>query len=179
MRILIVFESLFGATHAIADEIGTGAGPYGEVTVVAAHDIDPATLPAVDLLVLGAPTHNHGLSTAESRGQAALLAIDTFSGLQLDRGENDSSGMREWLHSAAIPSGTQVAVFDTRIRGPRLFVGSAGHDIAQTLHRFQICLVAKPVSFSVMGNHRLEPGERSRAAHWGTELTTLIRPERA
>ncbi len=124
--------------------------------------------------MLGAPTHNHRLSTIESRTQAALIALDTFAGVQLDRGESDSIGMREWLSSVSIPAGTCLAVFDTRIRGPRLLIGSAGHNIARILHSAHLDLVAEPMSFYVMENHRLEPGQRSRARQWGNQLASGV-----
>ena len=60
MTALIVTESLFGNTLAIAEAIGDGiAEVRGPETVRVVHASEaPAELPSdVDLLVVGAPTH--------------------------------------------------------------------------------------------------------------------------
>ncbi|SDZ42638.1 universal stress protein [Herbiconiux ginsengi] len=169
MSTLIVYESMFGATHAVAEEIASGIRRRNDVTVVSVHDLDPEQVPEADLIVLGAPTHVHGLSTPVSRENAALVGLDSYSGLQLEHDQNPI-GMAEWLERAQLPADAGFAVFDTRIRGPRLLVGSAAHHVASLLHTRGIDLVAPPTSFFVMDNHRLEPGERERASAWGAEL---------
>jgi nucleotide-binding universal stress UspA family protein len=169
MSALIVYESLFGATHEVAEEIAAGLRQHKPATVVSVHDLDPEQIPESDLIVLGAPTHTHGLSTPVSRENAALLELDGFSGLQLEHAQNEI-GMAEWLERAQFPAGAVFAVFDTRIRGPRLLVGSAAHHLASLLHTSGIELVTPPESFNVMDNHRLEPGERERAREWGTGI---------
>ena len=69
MKALIVYESMYGNTHAVA----AGLGPEAEVDICPVHAV--GTVPAdLDLLVVGGPTHMHGLSTAMSRSMAANAA---------------------------------------------------------------------------------------------------------
>ncbi len=169
MPALIVYESMFGATHAVAEEIAAGLRDRTPATVASVNDLDPEHLPEADLIVLGAPTHGHGLSTPVSRGDAALIGLDSYSGLRLEHDDN-AVGMAEWLERAVLPADAVVAVFDTRIRGPRLVVGSAGHHVVRLLRAGGREPVVASESFYVMDNHRLEPGERQRAREWGAAL---------
>ncbi len=62
MRAVIVYESMFGNTHAIADAIGEGLEPKLEVVVVPLAEAGRERLGDADLLVVGGPTHFHGMS---------------------------------------------------------------------------------------------------------------------
>ena len=70
MRALVVYESLYGNTHIVASNIADGMRGTDEVTLVPVSAATPDLVAEADLLVVGAPTHIHGLSTASSR-QAA------------------------------------------------------------------------------------------------------------
>ena len=74
MNMAIVYESMYGNTHAIADAIAEGARAAGaDVSVQAVCDASPET-GAADLLVVGGPTHMHGLTSEFSRKMAASAA---------------------------------------------------------------------------------------------------------
>jgi flavodoxin len=66
MRSLVVCESWFGNTRQIAEEIADALGGAGEAEVLSVDDPLPS-LDGVDLIVVGAPTHVHGLSSGRSR----------------------------------------------------------------------------------------------------------------
>jgi flavorubredoxin len=73
MKALIVHESMYGNTHAVADAVAEGLGAQAEVDPCPVHAMP--TVPAdLDLLIVGGPTHLHGLSTALSRGMAVAAA---------------------------------------------------------------------------------------------------------
>ena len=73
MRAVIVYESMFGNTHAIADGIGKGLEPMLQVVVVPMAEAGRERLGDADLLVVGGPTHFHGMSRPSSRnGRPAL-----------------------------------------------------------------------------------------------------------
>ena len=71
MRAVIVYESMFGNTHAIADAVGKGLEPMLEVVVVPLAEAGGERLGDADLLVVGGPTHFHGMSRPRSRKWAA------------------------------------------------------------------------------------------------------------
>ena len=60
MNAIVVYESIYGNTRAIAEAIAEGLG--------GAPAVSPAELPAdaaqADLLVVGGPTHIHGMATS-------------------------------------------------------------------------------------------------------------------
>jgi len=76
MRAVVVYESMYGNTHLIADAIGAGLRSAFDVTVVPVAEAGPAVLAGADLVVVGGPTHIHGMSRASTR-KAAVEAADT------------------------------------------------------------------------------------------------------
>jgi hypothetical protein len=64
--VVIAFESMFGNTREVAEAVaeGLGAGPCPpRIELAAASTIAPETIALADLLVVGGPTHYHGLAT--------------------------------------------------------------------------------------------------------------------
>jgi menaquinone-dependent protoporphyrinogen IX oxidase len=74
MRALVVYESMYGNTREIASNIADGFRVGYEVTLVPVARATAELVAGADLLVVGAPTHRHGLSSAASRQQAAQAA---------------------------------------------------------------------------------------------------------
>jgi hypothetical protein len=157
MRILVVFESMFGATEQIARAVGRGLA--AEVVNV---DDAPTDLSGVDLLVVGGPTHVHGMSRAETRKSAAE---------QGEQPTRSGTGVREWLDSLGpVPRGLPVAAFDTRIDKPRLLTGAASVGIVKRLRRLGCRASAAAESFFVgtdAAGTGLAAGELARAEAWG------------
>jgi hypothetical protein len=165
MRSLVVYESWFGNTRRIAEEIADALAREGQVDLVSVDEPLPP-LEEVDLLVVGAPTHIHGLSSTRSR-EGALT--------QGARGE-PGIGVRGWID--ALPDGAggpRAAAFDTRAHKPVLLVGSAARGIAHRLRQRGYRLAAVPESFFVQGTPGpLEEGELERAAAWGEGLVNEV-----
>ncbi len=171
MRVLVVYESMFGSTRRIAEAIagGLGASTGADVTVVRAADAGPDPL---DLLVVGAPTHVHGLPRPSTRGGAPEQADRDGSGLVLEPGADTAPGVREWLDSLGdLP--VPAAAFDTRMDGPAAFTGRASKGIAKGLARHGAISVAPAESFLVDRHAVLLPGELDRARSWGGRLADL------
>ena len=161
MKALVVYESWFGNTRRIAKRIASALGEEGEVELVSVDDPLPS-LVHIDLVVLGAPTHVHGLSSARSRQGA----IDQQGGA----GEI-GIGARGWIDELPLCGGPRFAVFDTRAHKPELLVGSAAHKMARRIKRRGYRLAAEPESFFVYGTPGpLEEGELDRAEEWGKTL---------
>ena len=168
MRALVVYESMFGNTRQIATAIAGALAHHVEVELVEVGAA-PATLPDdVALLVVGGPTHAHGMSKPESRADSAKRAGDRL----VSRG----NGIREWLER--LPRGSSrvaAAAFDTRIKGPGLLWGSAAKGADKHLRGLRFRVVAGPESFLVEGPtgplfDRLVDGEVERARRWGELL---------
>ena len=146
MRAVIIYESMFGNTHAIADAIAKGLEPLDNVVVVPVGEAGQR-LGDADLLVVGGPTHFHGMSRPRTRKWAAATAQRPKKDLVLDR-DAQGPGVRDWL--ASLGHGhTKVAAFDTRFKGPAVLRGRASRPISRKLRRHGFEMVAKPASFFV------------------------------
>ena len=162
MRALVVYESWFGNTRRVAEEVAAALKADGEVELLSVDDPLPS-LENVDLLVVGAPTHVHGLSRPVSRKSAIE---------QRGREGDVGIGMRGWLEELPPLDVPPIAVFDTRAHKSALLVGSAAHVLARRLRRRGYRLAAEPQSFFVTGTPGpLEEGEVERAGEWARSLT--------
>ena len=159
MRAMIVYESMFGNTRVIADAIAKGLEPVGIVVVVPVPEAGRELLVDTDLLVVGGPTHFHGMSSARTRKWAGAIARNPRSDLVLDR-DAQGPGVRDWLGSLG-QGHTRVAVFDTRRKGPAILWGRASKGIGRTLRRHGFQMVSKPESFFVTVDNHLKRGGKS------------------
>jgi len=173
MTALVVYESMYGSTKAIAEAIGEGLSPAGPIRVLEVGALAAAAggrtiSPQIDLLVVGAPTHAFGLSRPGTRQDAAAQAPQ-------GRVISDSRGLREWLSEISLPlGGTRFAAFDTKVARPAL-PGSAAKGAHKALVRMGGRPVAEPRSFAVHGKTGgLVDGELDAAHAWGVELARLV-----
>src|SRR6188768_1862470 len=102
MRALIVYESMYGNTRAIAQAIADGLKPGAEVELVPVGQATPELLAWAELVVVGAPTHAHGMSHPSTRLSASEAVVKPGNTLRLEP-EAEATGVREWL--AAMPRG--------------------------------------------------------------------------
>jgi hypothetical protein len=147
--------------------IGEGLRSAYEVAVVpvgrAAEVVDGAAL-----LVVGGPTHVHGMTRPRSREAAVEAARKPGSTVVVEDGA-DGPGIREWLASLGQVD-VLAAAFDTRMTGPPAFTGRASKGISRELGRHGGHLVASPESFLVTKENALVAGEETRARDWGARL---------
>jgi hypothetical protein len=169
MQALVIYESMFGNTEAIARAVGSGLatklGTEVHEVGVAPRVLDEST----ELLVVGGPTHAFGMSRVGTRETAARDAGDRLV--------SQGIGVREWLDAFQFPRlGVAGAAFDTRIDRPR-FPGAAANAIARRLRRAGVSPVLSAESFYVSATDGpLLEGELERARQWGESLaTTLVR----
>jgi len=174
MRAVVVYESMYGNTHLVADAIGAGLRTAFEVSVVPVSEVSPAVLADTDLLVVGGPTHAHGMSRAATRKAAVEAANKPVSPL---KAEPDAlgPGLRDWFGSLGHCS-ARAAAFDTRMHGPAALTGRASKGVARSLRAHGFDVVAEPESFLVTKQDRLDPHETTRARDWGTKLAAAIAP---
>jgi hypothetical protein len=170
MRALVIYESMYGNTHSVADAIAEGLG--GEVEVRPAHDAGAVPGDA-DFLVVGGPTHMHGLSTALSRKMAVSAAKEDAG--KVEPGAAEEPGLREWLRELD-GAGFRAAAFDTRGDARAAVTGSAARGIGRRL-RHRGCVVIDSQSFLVAdAEWPLEAGELDRACEWGAALAATMAP---
>jgi hypothetical protein len=164
MRVLVVYESMYGNTHAIAEHISDGLRTQHEVLTASVRDSLETVFDEFDLLVVGGPTHVHGVSTWATR-KAAREAAEADDGLDLDP-ESGGLGLRDWFKTVA-GHRNLAAAFDTRIDASAAMTGRASKGIARRLRHHGYRLLVEPESFLVDKQNHLLDGEAERAERWG------------
>jgi hypothetical protein len=162
-RALVVVESMFGNTRAVADAVAAGLAetvPTAVVDVAAAPD-----RVAAQLLVVGGPTHAFGMSRPGTRDAAVAQGA---------AGGQSGTGIREWTGRLGRQDPTEVAAFDTRIRR-RGVPGSAARSALHRLRRLGLRPLDVPQSFWLSGTDGpLLDGELERARDWGRRLADRL-----
>jgi len=156
MKVLIVYDSVFGNTEQIAQAIGNGLGSQTDVTLLRVSDVKPEQLTGLRLLIVGSPTRQFRPTPAINN----LLKGIPKNGLK----------------------GVQVAAFDTRFTESeieetpvltffvRLF-GYAAEPISDRLKKKGGELIIPPEGFFVGGvEGPLKEGELERAADWAKQI---------
>jgi hypothetical protein len=169
MHTLVVYESMYGNTHAVAEGIAGGVRAKGDVRVVPVRDASEELVAWADLVIVGGPTHVHGMTRSSTRTSAFEAAAKPESGLTMDPAA-DGPGVRDWVGSLGDRRGKSAVAFDTRLDAPALLTGRASGGIASELRRHGFTIVDKPESFLVDGRNRLIEGEVDRATRWGAKL---------
>ena len=174
MRAVVVYESMYGNTHLVADAIGAGLATAFDVSVVPVAQANPAILADADLVVVGGPTHAHGMSRPSTRKAAVKAADQPVSDLKVEP-DALGPGLRDWFGSLG-RCPVKAAAFDTRVHGPAALTGRASKGVTHLLREHGFEVVAEPESFLVTKQDRLEPQETTRAREWGTKLAAGIAP---
>ena len=163
MNALVVYESHWGNTAAVARAIAEGIGPG--TRALTTDEATEAVLADVDLLVVGAPVIAFALPREGMRRQ---LEGDVKAPRPADVSH---PLLRAWLE-ALPPAHGQGAAFETRIWwSPR----GATATIEGRLRRAGYRKVAKAERFIVAGAYGpLRDGELERARRWGAALAALL-----
>jgi hypothetical protein len=159
MKAIVVYESHWGNTAAIAGAIAEGIG--ADARALTTDEAVPSALAGVDLLVAGAPVMMFSLPSEGARDRVAL-----------DRkgppGDASNEVLRTWLDGLPSAHGVKAAAFDTRLRWtPRGAFGT----IESKLREAGYDVVTTGKGFVVEGTYGpLREGELERARSWGHEL---------
>ena len=164
MKAIVVYESLWGNTAAIARAIAGGIGP--EARALSTAEATAAVTADADLIVAGAPVMAFRLPSDKIRNTLANTKGKAPTPPNLSH-----PTMRSWL--AALPRGKgRAAAFDTQFK----WSPSATSAITRGLERAGYSRVAKAQRFIVKGTYGpLRDGELERARAWGGELAKLVK----
>ena len=171
MRVVIVYESLFGNTHWIAEAIAGGImvrQPAPSVTCVAVTDATPSLVRGADLLIVGGPTHMRGMSSRMSRRNGVQGERKKAPEIHVEPGA-EGPGLRDWfggLGKAADEA--SAAAFDTRAAFP--MAGGAASGIARRLRRHGYRVLGTQGFITGDTRGPLRSGEVARARDWGVSL---------
>lgn len=167
MTALVVYESMYGNTQAVAAAIAEGLAPAGpvrvvEVGVLAGTPAGRALTTDVDMLVVGASSQGFSLTRQGSRQDAT----GDFS-FKMD--------LHEWLDTVKMPlGGVRFAAFDTKV-AKAVLASSPAKAADKQLRQKGARSVADPRSFLVYGKSEgLLPGELEQARAWGASLAGLL-----
>ncbi len=162
MRALVVYESHWGNTAAIARAIAEGIG--AEARALSTAEATGAVVADAELIVAGAPLLGFSLPTDAVVQGLAKEASPTPPDLA-------HPSMRAWLESlpkTAPRDAVRAAAFETRIWWSP---GRASKAILQQLERAGYQPAAKAQKFLVKGRYGpLKEGELEKAKAWGAEL---------
>ncbi len=144
MRTLVVYDSMHGNTEKIAQAVGDVIG--GDTTVVHVSKVTSEQVKAVNLLVVGSPTHG-GRATPPMQGFVKSLS--------------------------APASGTRAAAFDTRMASAWVKIfGFAANRMARELRSNGWDVIEPVEGFRVKKSEGpLVDGELQRAASWARALS--------
>jgi hypothetical protein len=163
MNVVVVYESHWGNTAAVARAIADGFGPAARVLTT--DEASSTTVAEADLIIAGAPVMAFSLPNDK---MLASLAHDTKAPTPPDLSH---VSMRSWLD--ALPAGHGRSVeFETGLRwSPGGATGAIGHKLEQAGFR----RLAKARRFVVKGSYGpLREGELQRAQEWGSELAAAM-----
>lgn len=164
MKVVVVYESLWGNTAAIARAIAEGIGPAAQA--LSTREATAEAIAGAGLIVAGAPLHAFGLPRESRRG---TLRVDPAKGPAPDL---SIPTLHSWLE--ALPAGQgRVAAFETRFKGSP---GGATGGILRRLERRGYRRIAKGQRFFIKGTYGpLREGEIERARQWGADLAKALR----
>lgn len=169
---LVVYESIYGNTRAVAEAVAEG---LGGAEVVPVHEATGR--PETDrLLIVGGPTHIHGMSTSRSRQMAVQAVDEDGDPHHVEPGAAQEPGLRAWIRDLPEVEGSAVATFDTRIDKSPWMTGAASRGMAKRLRRRGYEVVAMESFLVEDSEGPLVGGELERARAWGAEIGKRVAP---
>ena len=163
MKAIVVYESLWGNTAAIAHAIAEGLGP--ETAVLSTAEATAGDLEGVDLIVAGAPVLGF-----RAPNDAMIKSI-ADNRTHNPRPDTSQPSISTWL--TTVPAGHgHCAAFETRIWWSP---GGSTATIERVLKAAGYAPLTKGARFIVKGQYGpLRDGEAERARQWGADLATSM-----
>jgi len=127
MDAIVVYESVFGNTRAVAEAIAEG---LGSAPVLSVHEAAKRS-GSVDLLVVGGPTHMHGLSTTRSRRLAAEGAHEDGAG-HVEPSATDEPGLGVVATESFLVENTEGPLEEGELEPARAWGAELARSVAAT-----------------------------------------------
>lgn len=171
VKIVLVYESMFGNTKAIGEGIAEGLREAGEVRSGSVDELSPDEAQDATLIVAGGPTHAHGMARQNAHQSVAKMDPHHKYGPVMPGRES----LRGWLER--LPAGrAAAAAFDTRFDKPKWLTGSAAKKIARRMRGKGYSIIGVQSFFVETTGGPLAHGERERAVAWGCGLAAQVKP---
>lgn len=157
MKALVVYDSYFGNTEKIAQQIGKALGTQKTVTVVKVDQADQSMLEGVEILVAGSPT----------RAFSPTPAVKSFlKGIKA----NGLKGIKVAAFDTRFPMNDEVPGF---LRFMVKLFGYADKPLQDLMLKKGGVESAPSEGFFVTGSEGpLQEGELERAAEWAKKIKT-------
>jgi hypothetical protein len=167
MKAVVVYESYWGNTAAVARAIAEGLGP--DALAMATDEAVEDALVGVSLIVAGSPIIAFSLPNEKMRGDMAAKP-DKKAPSPPDLSH---PLLRTWLEGLPqAGGGARAAAFET---GFKLSPGGSAGKILKMLEAKGYQLVGKKQRFLVKGSFGpVKEGELDRAKAWGAELAKAL-----
>jgi hypothetical protein len=164
MKAVVVYESHWGNTAAVANAIAEGLG--SEARALTTDEASGAAIGDAELVVAGAPVIAFGLASDKSRDSLVKGSDKAPSPPDLSH-----PSMRRWLDRLP-PADGCAAAFETRLWwSPRGATGAIERGLQSAGYR----PLAKAGRFVVLGTYGpLRDGELERARQWGADLAARM-----
>ena len=138
MDAVVVYESMFGMTHDVADAVAEGVAttlPGARVVCLRVGDANPARLGTPGLLIVGGPTHMRGMSSGMSRKIAVSMEEKAARGESEHQGHGlepdvEGPGLRKWFHE--LPKAGRASLPRPSTPGVTAGLWSAGPRVASS-----------------------------------------------
>lgn len=164
MKAVVVYESFWGNTAAVAKAIAEGIGSGTQA--LATDEATAEAIAGADLIVAGAPLIAFGLPTEQMHEN--ISKTETNKAHLPDLSHRPLSS---WLESLKEGTG-KAAAFETKIWWSP---GSAAKKILGKLEAVGYKAAAKPEKFIVTDKYGpLKDGELEHARQWGADLAASI-----
>ncbi len=166
MKAIVVYESHWGNTAAIARAVAEGIG--ADAQALSTAEATAAVVAGADLIVAGAPLLGFSLPT-----EAMVKSLAKEQPGAPAPADVSHPAMRAWLDVLHQGNGS-AAAFETRIWWSP---GSAAKAILGQLTKLSYQPAARPQRFIVAGRYGpLRAGEIERARGWGAALAQALLP---
>ena len=156
MKVLIIYDSLYGNTEKIANTIGEKFSSYHNTKVIKVNNINKYDIENVDLLVIGSPTHGGRFTEQIKRFIEKLPNKNNYT-------------VKAITFDTSFPT-SNMGFFINHI--VKIF-GNAAPRLSKELNKREIKVIDSKIFYVLGKEGPLQEGEIERAKEWTDQIITL------